>query len=262
MDKMNFKSVFIYLTFCLLFCCNYNEKTHDSAEVESIMVFAAASLADVISEVADSFEIKYNVSVQVNLASSGVLARQIEQGSRADVYISASKRWADHVQSLGAFQNNSISFLAMNSLVLVAPKNSGIPVARIDSSFSVKRLLGMNRLSIGDPTHVPAGKYAKQSLEYFGWYKELENRLLPAKDVRSALMVVELGEAPLGIVYKTDALKSKKVDLLGDFPQYSHEPIVYVGGVCSTNSYAKLFLEYMSSENIKVTWERYGFLKE
>jgi len=114
---------------------------------------------------------------------------------------------------------------------------------------------------MGDPEHVPAGLYAKQALGYFGWYKKLSEKMLPAKDVRSALMVVEMGEAPVGIVYRTDAQKSEKVKVIGTFPDRSHQPIVYVSSVCRESGLSKEFYDYLKSEQATPVWVKYGFNK-
>ncbi len=226
---------------------------------QELLVFAAASLSDVLSEIVDSFEVNYNIKVLTNMASSGTLARQIEQGGTPDLYISASKKWGDYVDSLGCFVAGFKSDIAYNQLVLIAPNNSDKEVTAIDSSLNFKILLGEGRLSIGDPAHVPAGMYARQSLEYYGWYHQLTGKVLPAKDVRSALMVVEMEEAPLGIVYRTDAQKSSEVKILHSFPEKSHKPIVYVAGVCTNYDEAKAFYTYLSSNEMKTIWEKYGF---
>ncbi len=225
------------------------------------MVFAAASLTDVLDEIVDSFEVKYNVEVKTNMASSGKLARQIEQGGQPDVYISASKKWANYVDSLGYILKGFKSELAYNELVLIAPVESSLNVASIDKDLDFNALIGDGKLSMGDPSHVPAGKYAKQSLAYYSWYKNAYEKMLPAKDVRSALMYVEMNEAPVGIVYKTDALKSKKVKILNTFPEESHKPIVYVGGACSESTVGKEFFNYLKSPETKAIWEKYGFKK-
>ena len=235
-----------------------NEKT-GSEEPQPLMIFAAASLTDVLSEIIDSFEVKHPVHIQTNMASSGTLARQIEQGGIPDLFISASKKWADYVDSLGHILPGTKRAIAGNELVLIAPLNSPLEVAAIDSTLDFISLLGSERLSVGDPAHVPAGKYARQSLEYFGWYSSLEQKTLPAKDVRSALMVVEMEEAPLGIVYRTDAQKSSKVKILNTFPEKSHQPVVYMGGICKDNTMAKTFFEYLNSENTGKIWTKYGF---
>lgn len=251
----------------LFSCSSGGNKTNDGESSEDksgqpIMVFAAASLTDVLSEIVDAFESKYQVEVKTNMASSGTLARQIEQGANPDVYISASKKWADYVDSLGYFYEDYKSAIAQNELVLIAPQSSTMEIKAIDSTLNFISLLGTGRLSIGDPVHVPAGRYAKQSLEYFGWYNQLDNKVLPAKDVRSALMVVEMEEAPIGIVYRTDAQKSDKVKVLNSFPEKSHKPIVYFAGVCNDNNVAKNFFDYLNSGETKEIWEKYGFGKQ
>ena len=228
---------------------------------QQVMVFAAASLTDVMAEIVDSFEVSHNVKVKLNLASSGTLARQIEQGGTPDVFISASKRWANYVDSLGVVVAGYKSEVAQNELVLVAPKSSIVKAATINCSLNFVSLLGKGRLSIGDPSHVPAGRYAKQALEYYGWYDQLKKKMLPAKDVRSALMVVEMGEAPVGIVYRTDALKSGKVKILDAFPEKSHQPIVYVAEVCANRKLAKDFYAYLNAGSTKAIWDKYGFKK-
>jgi molybdate transport system substrate-binding protein len=227
----------------------------------TVMVFAAASLTDVLSELVDSFEVTRPVKVQTNMASSGTLARQIEQGGMPDVFISASKRWMAYIDSLGYVQKGAVAEVAKNDLVLIVPATSSAQPVTVDSTFSFTPLLGPGRLSIGDPAHVPAGKYAKEALDYFGWFATLTPRLLPAKDVRSALMVVEMGEAPAGIVYQTDALKSKKVTVIGTFPERSHKPIVYMAGVCRKSEGGEAFFRYIFSDAAKLVWNRYGFRK-
>jgi len=240
---------------------NKEQATEPVADKEKLMIFSAASLTDVLGEIVDSFEVKYNAEVQTNMASSGTLARQIAQGSETDVYISASKKWANYVDSIGSILPGSKTEVAKNDLVLIAPLESSLAVEVIDSTLDLMPMIGEGRLSMGDPSHVPAGKYAKQSLDYYGWYSAVEPKMLPAKDVRSALMVVELGEAPLGIVYRTDALKSKKVKILATFPESSHKPIVYVSGVCKDKPLAKSFYEFLNSEDMVPIWAKYGFKK-
>lgn len=253
--------------FLVLLSCGTGQQKEAKSEITStktpgsIMVFAAASLTDVLPEIIDSFEVRYGVDVKTNMASSGTLARQMEQGGEPDVYISASKRWADYVDSLGYYLAETKSAIVKNELVLIAPLNSEMEVAAIDSGLDFIQLLKDERLSMGDPAHVPAGKYAKQSLEYYEWYAKLGGKTLPAKDVRSALMVVEMEEAPLGIVYRTDARKSGKVKILNAFPEASHKPIVYMGGVCEDNAIARDFLEYVNSDATRSIWAKYGFKK-
>ncbi len=257
-----YRSVAVVIIIFNLIACNTPTKnTKAGSSSQSIMVYAAASLSDVLSEIADSFEIKYRVNVKTNMASSGTLARQIEQGGTPDVYVSASKEWAGYIDSLGYIVAGYKSKVAKNELVLVVPENSPLKVAGIDSSLNFVSLLGTGRLSMGDPVHVPAGAYAYQSLAYYGWVKRLDNRILPAMDVRSALRVVEMDEAPVGIVYRTDALKSDNVRILASFPEKSHQPIVYIAGVCTDKKAAEDFFAYLNSNETMAIWIKYGFKK-
>lgn len=260
------KGIAMITVFVMLFSCGTNpEKAVESVDIISvkpeIMVFSAASLTDVLGEIVDSFEVKYGAVVQTNMASSGTLARQIEQGGAPDVYISASKKWANYVDSLGFILPGFKGGIARNELVLIAPHNSSIEVGVIDSTLGFVSLLGTERLSMGDPAHVPAGKYAKQSLVYYGWFDKLKDKTLPAKDVRSALMVIEMEEAPLGVVYRTDARKSEKVKILNTFPENSHKPIVYVAGVCRDDETAKNFFAFLNSAETIAIWKKHGFKK-
>ena len=234
-------------------------EVHESEPASQMMVFAAASLTDVLSELVDSFEMHHDVKINTNMASSGTLARQIEQGGTPDLYISASKRWADYVDSLGLVISPYKEVIAKNDLVLIAPNDSPLGIVKIDSALNILPMLGDNRISMGDPQHVPAGRYAKQALDYFGWYEKLSPRMLPAKDVRSALMVVEMGEAPVGIVYRTDAQKSEKVKVIGTFPDRSHKPIVYVSAICKESDLSKALYDYLKSNEAAPVWSKYGF---
>ncbi|PTN03153.1 molybdate ABC transporter substrate-binding protein [Mangrovibacterium marinum] len=248
----------LFATIVLSSCSGRSKKASSEAPAK-ITVFAAASLTNVLSELIDSFEIAENVKVITNMASSGTLARQIEQGGTPEVFISASKKWADYVDSLGFIQQPLKDKIAQNDLVFVAPKESELETFTVDSTLDVASMLKDGRLSIGNPAHVPAGKYAKQALLYYGWYDQLADRYLPAKDVRSALMVVEMGEAPLGIVYRTDAEESSKVRIVGTFPDHSHKPIVYIACVLKDNDRSKAFYKYIKSEASAPIWAKYGF---
>lgn len=242
-------------------CGNSTIKQKGSDKQNAIMVFAAASLSDVLTELVDSFKVDRGVDIKVNFASSGTLARQITQGVKPHIYISASKNWAYYIDSLGFSQDAYTSVIAENSLVFIVPQSSLLDTVIVDSTFEILPVLGEERLSMGDPAHVPAGKYGKQALEYYGLYADVETRLLPAKDVRSALMVVELAESPLGIVYKTDALKSELVKVVADFASKSHQPIEYVAGVCELSEASKEFFLYLNSEETKGIWLKHGFQK-
>ncbi len=262
-QKLHTYSLFLIATIGLLLisCSSSSEKQKTEAPKQEIMVFAAASLTDVLSEIVDSFEMHYPITVKLNLASSGTLARQITQDAAPDVYLSASKKWADYVEEQGYLKSGLRTDFAKNELVLITPKTSSLEISKIDSTLNFPDLLKGNRLSMGDPDHVPAGKYAKQALTYFGFYGALHQKTIHAKDVRSALMVVEMEEAPLGIVYRTDAIKSRKVKILAAFPEKSHSPIVYVAGVCSEKEAAKTFYQFLNNKVNDAIWLKYGFSK-
>ncbi len=225
-----------------------------------IVVYAASSLTDVLSEIIDSFEIRYKAEITTNMASSGTLARQIEQGGSPDVYISANEKWAAYIDSLG-YIKNGLKKIIGNELVLVAPKDSKLEIKVIDSTLNLRSLFKTGRLSIGDPSHVPAGKYATQAMIYYGLNKQLTDKIIFAKDVRSALLFVEIEESPLGIVYKTDAVKSNNVKIVNTFPAKSHEPIVYVAGLCTNNRIARDFMQFITSPEMVCIWDKYGFKK-
>nr|WP_319401958.1 molybdate ABC transporter substrate-binding protein [uncultured Carboxylicivirga sp.] len=228
---------------------------------DEVMVFAAASLTDVLAEVVELYQVEHQTKIKLNLASSGLLARQINQGGQADIFLSASKTWADYVDSLGVVKDGKRANIAQNELVLITPIASAFDNISINDSTDFIAMLGKSRLSIGDPSHVPAGRYAKQSLDYFNVYDGLKDHLLPSKDVRSALMMVELGEAPLGIVYRTDAMKSGRVKIIGTFPNESHKPIVYVAEVCNSTRNATEFFNFLHSDELQPVWQKYGFKK-
>lgn len=243
----------------MFFMIGATEKKTLSRSETDIMVFAAVSLAEVVSEIADSFESSFNVMVKKNLASSGTLARQITQGGVPDLFISADKRWIEYVDSLGYMQKGYIAPVAKNQLVIIASTEGRLNELKLEKSLDLLALLGSGRLSIGDPAHVPAGKYAREALEYFGWYEMLIKQIIKAKDVRSALMIVEMGESLLGLVYRTDALKSKRVKILATFPQYAHEPIVYIAGLCKNSQAGKEFINYLKSNESRAIWAHYKF---
>jgi molybdate transport system substrate-binding protein len=183
----------------------------------------------------------------------------MEQGAPVDVFVSASEEWMDHVQKMGLVDTKTITRIASNALVFIAPRQSSLTIKGVDSSLALLPLLGSGRLSMGEPAHVPAGSYGREALLYFGWYEQLKPRILAAKDVRSALMVVELGEAPLGIVFKTDALKSQKVRIVATIPPRSHKPIVYLAASAPGSMVGKRFIGFINQAPTDSLWLNHGF---
>ncbi|MFW6259636.1 MAG: molybdate ABC transporter substrate-binding protein, partial [Tangfeifania sp.] len=236
-------------------CNSGREKNKDE-----LVVFCAASLTDVIAEITDDFEGDSGTEVKLNFASSGTLARQIEHGATPSVYISANKKWLDYLNRKDYVISETREKIAENSLVWVAPLQSEQKKKAFSPGMSFPDLFE-GRLSIGDPGHVPAGSYAVQLLENLEWREKLEPRFLPAKDVRSALMVVEMGEVEAGIVYKTDALKSEKVKIITEFPDSLYGPVHYYMAIIKgqKNEKSLTLYNYILSDKVKQTWNKYGF---
>ncbi len=251
MKKSLFSGVFILLI-SFLYAGGASE------EPQPVTVYIAASTTDVINEIAELFTKQTGMAVKINPASSGTLAKQIGQGAPADIYISASKKWMDYVQELGV--TSDVSPLVGNRLVLISPVDSALDSFSFDTNTGLPGFFS-GYLSIGDPEHVPAGKYAKEALGYYGWYEELLTRILPGADVRAALSVVEFAEAEVGIVYETDAAKSDKVKIIGAFPSESHTPIAYYcallkGGSSGGKDFYQFILDDPEAGSL---FKKYGF---
>ncbi len=228
------------------------------ASPQKVTVFAAASTKESLSEIAAAFERQTGAKVLLNFAASSTLARQIEAGAAADVFLSADQEWMDYLAAKSLIRKDGRVDLLGNDLVLVAAR-SGTPAVRMEKGFDLAGSF-QGRLSLGDPAHVPAGKYARESLEFFGWWDAMKDRLAPCADVRSALRLVETGETPLGIVYATDAAASTGVAVVAAFPPGSHKPIVYPAALASTASAAgERFLRYLQGEVAREIFRRHGF---
>lgn len=228
---------------------------------EPITVFAAASLGDALEVAGRIYYLKTGVAVRFSFASSSTLARQITAGAPADIFISASEAWMDDLEHRDLIETNSRIAPIGNSLVMIAPVGSRLNVATIDASLDIAGLLGDGRLAMGDPAHVPAGIYARQALESLGLWKMAAARLAPAGDVRGALVLVERSEVPLGIVYRTDAIRSGKVSVIGAFPDDSHQPIVYSFAIVHQNYQPEIvhFFDFVTGTESLNIFERFGF---
>jgi molybdate transport system substrate-binding protein len=232
-----------------------------AAEVQQpqILVFAAASLTDALEEASAAYEKTAHVKVKSSFDSSSVLARQIEAGAPADVFISADTAWMDYLQSRNLIQAASRKNLLGNQLVLIAPADSQIQL-KIAPHFPLAAALGEGRLATGDPDSVPAGRYARSALTKLGVWDSVAPRLARAEDVRVALLYVARGEAPLGIVYTSDALADKKVRVVDTFPADTHEPIVYpIALTTSAQSEAAAFVAYLAGPQGHEIFVKYGF---
>jgi molybdate transport system substrate-binding protein len=224
-----------------------------------VLVFAAASLANVLADIDRAFTARTGVRVTSSLAASSLLAKQIEAGAPADVYFSADLQWMDYLQERGLLRAGSRRDLLGNSLVLIAPRSSTLRVS-IGPGFPLARLLGSGRLAIADADSVPAGIYARQALEKLGVWSSVEPRLVRAENVRAALEYVARGDAPLGIVYHTDALVEKRVRIVGVFPADSHPPIVYPVALTSrADAAAARYAAFIASADAQAIFRKWGF---
>lgn len=224
-----------------------------------ILLFAAASLTDAMQEIGAAYEKTAHVTVKSSFDSSSVLARQIEAGAKADVFFSADTAWADYLESRNLIQPASRENVLGNRLVLIAPAQSHIEL-KIAPHFPLAAALGDGRLATGDPDSVPVGRYARSALTALGVWDEIAPRLARAENVRVALLYVDRGEAPLGIVYASDALADKRVRVVDTFPENTHEPIVYpIALTASARGQAAGFIAYLRGPRGRDIFVKYGF---
>ena len=232
------------------------------AAAEPLTVFAAASLTDALRAQAEAWGARGNPAPRLSFAASSALARQIEQGAPADLFMSADEQWMDYLQERQLIVRNTRSSPLGNSLVLIAPTDRAQPVA-LTRSTDLAALLGpTGRIATGDPAHVPVGRYAQAALEWMGQWGALSPRLARAGDVRSALLLVERGEARLGIVYGTDAAASRAVRVVGAFPAESHPPVSYPFAATrrgADDARARDFLGFLTAAEAEPVWARFGF---
>ncbi len=224
-----------------------------------LLVFAASSLTDVLGELAADYAKRSGVKVRLSFAASSVLARQIEAGTKADIFVSADQEWMNYLDERKLIAADTRRDLVGNQLVLIAPADSPVKL-EIAPGFGLAGALGTGRLATGDPDTVPVGRYARAALTRLGVWKDVESRIVPAENVRTALMYVARGEAPLGIVYATDAALEQKVRVVDTFPADTHEPISYPAAATNNaQPAARACLEYLGSEDAAPIWRRFGF---
>ncbi|CAK0747790.1 molybdate ABC transporter periplasmic binding protein [Azospirillaceae bacterium] len=230
---------------------------------ERTMVFAGASLKNALDEVIIAYQRQQETpkNIIVSYAASSTLAKQIENGSPADLFVSADMDWMDYLERRNLIKIDSRRNILGNRLVLIAPRNADLPSESSLVSLLNNGLANSDRLAIGDTTHVPAGKYARIALENLGVWERLKNRLAPAESVRSALALVARGETPLGIVYQTDALIENQVRLVQLFPSELHPKIVYPIALIADgkSSEAPQLLNFIISDYTFTLFQKYGF---
>ena len=225
-----------------------------------ITVFAAASLKEAMDEQAKKFQSVAGSRVIVAYGGSNALARQIEAGAPAEVFVSADEDWMDYLDRRRLLVPDSRSNLLSNELVLIAPASSRATL-RIAPGFGLATALGSDKLAMANPDSVPAGKYGRSALERLGVWTSIEKRVVRTDNVRAALALVARGEAAFGIVYKTDALAEKSVRIQDTFPATTHAPIVYPAALVAPDRSlaAKALLDFLRSGAARPIWEKYGF---
>jgi molybdate transport system substrate-binding protein len=227
---------------------------------EKVTVFAAASLTDALKAAAARWQAQGNGAVVLSFGSSSAIAKQVEAGAPADIFASADDKWMQYLTDKSLVDDATVQRPIGNDLVLIAPADSTASIA-IAPNFDLAGALGDGRLSIGDPKGVPAGKYGQQALEKLGVWSSVESKTAAAENVRAALALVQRGEAPLGIVYATDAQSAKGVKVVGTFPDDSHDPIVYPMGVVAGHDRpeVKAFFDFLVGPEGKKLFASYGF---
>ena len=231
-----------------------------AAQGRDVLVFAAASLKNALDEIAAQWQRESGKKAAISYATSNTLIKQIEQGAPADIFISADLDWMDYGQQKNLIKPDTRSNLLGNRLVLVAPKDSNIS-ANIQPGFDLAALLKGGRLAMGNVDAVPAGKYGKAALEKLGAWDGVKDKIAQAESVRAALLLVARGEAPLGVVYQTDAASDPTVKIVGTFPENTHPPIIYPIALTkeSTSPDASAFLNFIRSPAARPIFERQGF---
>lgn len=240
--------------------------TAEAGEPAQVTVFAAVSLTDALTELDARRRRANGVPLKLVFAATSTLARQIENGAGADLFLSADEEWMAYLDRGGLVARDSWLRPIGNRLILIAPaahgqRPDGARNPELDEQFDFAAALGAGRLAVADPAHVPAGRYAEQALRSFGWWVVAAPRLARAENVRAALTLVDRGEAPLGIVYGTDARAAGGVQVLGTFPPGSHDAIRYsFAAIAGRDSpEVRTALAFLTGPQAREIYRRYGF---
>lgn len=230
------------------------------AQAQDITVFAAASLKDALDSINTQWQADSKHKATISYAASSALAKQIEAGAPADVFISADLDWMKYVADRKLIKPETQSTLLGNRIVLVAPKDSTVQLT-IAPNFELAKAIGDGHLAMADVKAVPAGKYGQAALETLGVWDSVKDKIAQAENVRATLALVSRGEAPLGIVYQTDAAADTGVRIIGTFPADSHPPILYPVAVLASSDKpeAQAFVDYLKSAAAKPLFEKQGF---
>ena len=230
------------------------------AAQETITVFAAASMKNALDDANAAFTKATGIKVTASYAASSALAKQIEAGAPADVFVSADLQWMDYAAQRNLLKADTRVNLLGNKLVLIAPLESKLDKVAIGEGFDIAKLAGDGRIAVADVRAVPAGLYAKAALEKLGSWAAAEPKLAMAENVRATLAFVARGETPVGIVYATDAKVEPKVKIVGIFPDGSHPPVIYpVAATATAKPDSTNYLTFLRSPEAKAIFEKYGF---
>jgi len=226
-----------------------------------LVIFAAASLKNALDDIAAAWTKETGKAApKISYGASSALAKQMEQGAPADLFISADTDWMDYVEKKDLIKKDTRVNLLGNKIVLIAPKDSKVALD-IKPGFDLAKALAGGKLAMANVDSVPAGKYGKAALEKLGAWNGVKDSIAQAENVRAALLLVARGEAPLGIVYSTDAAAEPNVKIIGAFPADSHPPIIYPAAETkdSKSADAKPFLDYLKSSKARPAFEKLGF---
>ena len=257
----NYKKNIVIVTLILAFTAliSVASISNKADNEKHITVFAASSTADIIKRIAEEYEAKTGVNVNLNIAATGLLARQIESGASADLFISADFKWVNYLCGHKLIREEQSYSFIKNELVIIANKDFAGSIV-LEPTFDIASAFG-GRMAMGNPEYVPAGMYAKEAFTNIGWWNSLgESQIAKTRNVRAALNLVETGQCQLGVVYKTDALASKKVRIVAYLPSQSHKPIYYYIAMCfGCNDQTAAFVEFMKSEDAGEIYQASGF---
>lgn len=253
----------IALLISFLFITSCSDAPTDATNNEEptlLKISAAVSLTDALEEMKESYEKEHHVELSFNLAGSGTLAQQIQQGAPVDVFISANQNWMDTLEDEQQIVSNTREDVTGNNLVLIANKESSFQY----ESFNEINPNDVTEIAVGNPESVPAGGYTKDTLRSLDLWELLQDKIVLAKDVRQVLTYVETGNADIGFVYESDALSSDEIDILATAEAGHHDPIIYPGAIVSdtkNEAEATAFLEYMVTEEAQDILAKHGFKK-
>ena len=251
-----------FIVICCALMAQFRPATVTADEPATVTVFAAASMTDVLEKLAADYRQRSPDVVRFSFAASSALARQIEAGAPADIFISANEEWADYLAGRNLIEPATRVSPLGNTLVMIAPADSPLAEVAIQPGFDIAGLVGKgNKLVTGDPTNVPVGIYAKKALENLGVWTEADPLIARSDSVRAALALVERGEAPLGIVYGTDARSSTRVKVVGVFPPTSYPPVRYPFVIVAGRQEppVRSFFDYITQASAAAVYESYGF---